>query len=234
MNSLSNQSNIRLLALKTLLVYLELEQVIRPAYSYYAEYKYKLLISESELLSRFKGERAEFVQTIFATSDKARTWYSLNFEKMQQTYRCERGRVLTAIDYLDQQGLIELQTKQMTQVYKVDKSQIKPALRDELIQRFTQKENSEIKRIHHLLAFFASTECLNLQLANYFSDTNLQGPCGHCSVCSGQPAKMPAMTSSLFLWADDTSFYAFKSTSVKGLCTIRKVPVCRGAGVGKC
>jgi ATP-dependent DNA helicase RecQ len=195
MNSLSNQSNIRLLALKTLLVYLELEQVIRPAYIYYAEYKYKLLISEKDLLSRFKGERVEFVKTIFSTSDKARTWYTLNFEEMQRVYNCERGRVLNAIDYLDQQGLIELQTKQMTQVYKVNKAQIKPQLRDELAQRFTQKENSEIKRIHHLLGFFASKHCLNLQLANYFSDANLQDPCGHCSVCAGQPAEMPEVAS---------------------------------------
>ena len=193
MNSLSTQSNIRLLALKTLLVYLELEQVIRPAYSYYAEYKYKLLIPENELVARFHGERAQFVQTIFATSDKARTWYTLNFEKMQQTYQCDRSRVLTAIDYLDQQGLIELQTKQMTQVYKVDRTQITPVLRDELTQRFQQKESSEIQRIHHLLNFFDSTECLNLQLARYFSDSHLQGACGHCSVCSGQPAVMPAI-----------------------------------------
>tara|TARA_R110001592_G_scaffold304053_2_gene576375 strand:- start:7732 stop:9633 length:1902 start_codon:yes stop_codon:yes gene_type:complete len=195
MNSLSTQSNIRLLALKTLLVYLELEQVIEPAYSYYAEYKYKLLVPENELVGRFHGERAQFVQTILATSDKARTWYALNFEKMQQTYQCERSRVLTAIDYLDQQGLIELQTKQMTQVYKVDKSQISDDLLGELTQRFSQKESSEIKRIHHLLAFFASEQCLNLQLAHYFSDTNLQKPCGHCSVCAGYPAEMPVVAS---------------------------------------
>lgn len=195
MNSLSTQSNIRLLALKTLLVYLELEQVIRPAYSYYAEYKYKLLVPENELVARFHGERAQFVQTIIATSDKARTWYSLNFEKMQQTYQCERSRVITAMDYLDQQGVIELQTKQMTQVYKIDKTQITPALRDELTERFLQKESSEIQRIHHLLNFFDSTECLNLQLATYFSDSNLQDPCGHCSVCAGHPAVMPVIES---------------------------------------
>jgi len=193
MNSLSTQSNIRLLALKTLLVYLELEHVIEPAYSYYAEYKYKLLVPEADLVNRFNGERAQFVQTILATSDKARTWYTLNFEKMQQTYQCERSRVLTAIDYLDQQGLIELQTKQMTQVYKVDKTQISEYLRDELTERFLQKENSEIQRIHHLLAFFASDQCLNLQLATYFSDSNLQKPCGHCSVCDGHPAIMPVI-----------------------------------------
>ncbi|TEW56014.1 ATP-dependent DNA helicase RecQ [Psychromonas sp. RZ22] len=195
MNSLSSQSNIRLLALKTLLVYLELEGVIEPAYSYYAEYKYKFLMPENELVARFHGERAQFLQTIFATSDKARTWSSLNFEKMQQTYQCERSRVLTAIDYLDQQGLIELQTKQMTQVYKVDKNKITEGLRDELTQRFQQKESSEIQRIHHLLAFFASDQCLNLQLANYFSDSHLQQACGHCSVCAGRPAIMPVVGS---------------------------------------
>ena len=193
MNSLSTQSNIRILALKTLLVYLELEQVIEPAYSYYAEYKFKLLVPENELVARFHGERAQFVQTILATSDKARTWCTLNFDKMLQTYQCERSRVLTAIDYLDQQGLIELQTKQMTQVYKVDKTFITNDLLGELTQRFSQKESSEIQRIHHLLAFFASEQCLNLQLAQYFSDTNLQGNCGHCSVCAGHPAIMPVV-----------------------------------------
>ncbi|WP_417696640.1 RecQ family ATP-dependent DNA helicase [Psychromonas sp.] len=191
MNSLSTQSNIRLLALKTLLVYLELEAVIEPAYSYYAEYKYKLLVSEVELVGRFHGERAHFVQTILATSDKARTWSSLNFERMQTKVQCDRSRVLTALDYLDQQGLIELQTKQMTQVYKVDKSNITKDLRDELITRFLQKEKSEVQRIHHLLDFFASDQCLNWQLAHYFSDRRLQSQCGHCSVCVGQPAVMP-------------------------------------------
>ncbi|WP_028864532.1 RecQ family ATP-dependent DNA helicase [Psychromonas aquimarina] len=192
MNSLSSQSNIRLLALKTLLVYLELEGVLQPAYSYYAEYKYKLLVPENELLGRFRDERYNFVQAILSSSDKARTWATLNFEKMQSVYSSDRSRVITAVDYLDQQGLIELQTKQMTNVYKVFKEQISPDLRDRLVKRFVDKEDSEIKRIHFLLDFFASKSCLNLLLANYFSDQNLHQDCGHCSVCAGSPAVMPA------------------------------------------
>lgn len=191
MNSLSSKSNIRLLALKTLLVYLELEEVLQPAYSYYAEYKYKLLVPENELLGRFKDERYHFVQAILQSSDKARTWATINFEKLQSFYSSDRSRVITAIDYLDQQGLIELQTKQMTQVYKVFKEAINENLRDLLVLRFKEKEKSEIQRIHFLLDFFASQKCLNLQLANYFSDSNLQQPCGHCSVCMGQVAVMP-------------------------------------------
>ena len=200
MNSLSSQSNIRLLALKTLLVYLELEGVLQPAYSYYAEYKYKLLVPQNELLARFKDERHHFVQAILESADKARTWSTMNFEKLQNYYPSERSRVITALDYLDQQGLVELQTKQMTNVYKVFSDAITPDLTLKLAQRFADKEQSEIIRIHFLLDFFASSECLNWQLAHYFSDTNLQGACGHCSVCAGQvtvlpqPAPLPSLS----------------------------------------
>lgn len=192
MNSLSSQSNIRLLALKTLLVYLELEGLLQPAYSYYAEYKYKLLVPEPDLLGRFKDERYNFVQAILQSSNKARTWATIDFEKMQSIYASDRKRVITAIDYLDQQGLIELQSKQMTQVYRVFKEALNGNLRELLVQRFNEKEGNEVQRIHFLLDFFASDQCLNLQLAHYFSDNNLQQPCGHCSVCAGYPASMPA------------------------------------------
>jgi len=193
LNSLSSLSNIRLLALKTLLVYLELQGVLQPAYSYYAEYRYKMLVPENELLGRFQGERLQFVQAILHSSDKARTWATLNFDKLHAIYPSERSRVITAIDYLDQQGLIELQTKQLTQVYRVFKEALTGELREMLVQRFDEKERSEIRRIHFLLEFFASSRCLNQQLAAYFSDSELQQPCGHCSVCAGKVVVMPEL-----------------------------------------
>jgi len=193
MNSLSSQSNIRLLALKTLLVYLELEGVLQPAYSYYAEYKYKLLEPEEQLLQHFNGERYQFVQAILASADRARTWATVNFEKLQSLYPSDRQRVITALDYLDQQGMMELQTKQMTNVYQVFPEAITPDLITKLAQRFSDKEHSEITRIHFLLDFFASDRCLNWQLAAYFSDNNLQQACGHCSVCAGQQTRLPAV-----------------------------------------
>ncbi|AGH82299.1 23S rRNA Gm2251-methyltransferase [Psychromonas sp. CNPT3] len=191
MNSLSDKSNIRLLALKTLLVYLELEGVLSPAYSYYAEYRYKLLVPEAQLLARFKDERLHFVKVILESSDKARTWATLNFEKLEQIDQSPRSRVITAIDYLAQQGLIELQTKQMTLVYHILDKPINSELHDLLLRRFIEKEQSEIQRIHFLINFFASDRCLNLQLAQYFSDPKLKGACLHCSVCAGNIARMP-------------------------------------------
>lgn len=194
LNSLSSQSNIRPLSLKTLLVYLEIFNIIKPVYSYFAEYKYKFLQPQEEVVARFKGERQDFVNAIFDSSDKARTWATVNFERLNQCYPSERTRALTALEYLDEQGLIELQTKQMTQVYDVVNPHFEQAsLVASLDERFRTKEQSEISRIHQLVAFFTSDSCLSRQLAEYFADHQLQTNCGHCSVCSGAPASLPPL-----------------------------------------
>ncbi|OUS31343.1 recombinase RecQ [Thalassotalea sp. 42_200_T64] len=192
LNSLSAQSNIRLLSLKTLLVYLELAGLIKPAYSYFAEYKFKLKCTETELIHRFEGERQSFVKALFSSSDKARIWYGINFDSLQQQYPSDRSRVIAAIEYFAEKDLIELQTKQMTEVFQVNLNIIDLAgLTSNMFTRFASKEQSEIQRIAHLLAFFASNTCLSQQLANYFADFQLEQPCGHCTVCYGHVAQLP-------------------------------------------
>ncbi|MDP2562398.1 ATP-dependent DNA helicase RecQ [Psychrobium sp. 1_MG-2023] len=192
-NQLSSDANIRVLSLKTLLVYLELLQVVKPLYSFFAEYKYKFLLSEQEILAKFSGERAQFIQAIFTSSNKARLWSTLDFAKLEANYPCERSRVLSALDYLESHGAITLQTKQLTQVYQVTTQPINPEqLTEKLSTKFLQKEHSEIKRIEQLVNFFASERCLSQRLATYFSDDSVKGSCGHCSVCHGQVAQLPA------------------------------------------
>jgi len=192
LNSLSSQSNIRQLSLKTLLVYLDLLGIIKPVYSYYADYKFKFLLPEQKLLSRFEGERQEFVKAIFNSSQMARVWASVDFEKLNQLFPSERSRAISALNYLDEQGMIELQTKQMTEVYQVLTPNFdRGKLSEDLFERFSTKEQSEIKRIHHLMNFFESETCLSQALAYYFADHQVSQKCGHCSVCSGQIAQLP-------------------------------------------
>jgi ATP-dependent DNA helicase RecQ len=191
-NSLSSASNIRLLSLKTLLVYLEILGIIKPLFNYFAEYKFKQLQDEPQIINHFQGERADFVRAIFDSADKKKLWATVNFDTLNNHYASERSRVVSALDYLDQQGMIELQTKQMTQVYQVLVPNFNlDKLTDKLFTRFIDKEHSEIKRIHHLLDFFASDQCLSQQLSHYFSDQQLTAPCGHCSVCDGTVAQLP-------------------------------------------
>ncbi|SDB26602.1 ATP-dependent DNA helicase RecQ [Pseudomonas sp. NFACC23-1] len=189
---LADQSNIRQLPLKTLLVQLELRRLIAPRYAYFAEYRFKFLTEPQELLERFEGERRDFVSAIIQTSSRARTWATVNFDGMYQQYHAERSRVVKALDYFQEKGWIELESKQMTEVYSVLETNMDTqVLGAELHAYFTRHERGEIARIHAMLELFATDRCLGYRLAQYFGDDNAPQQCGHCSVCHGQVAQLP-------------------------------------------
>ncbi|RDL24955.1 ATP-dependent DNA helicase RecQ [Pseudomonas jessenii] len=189
---LADQSNIRALPLKTLLVQLELRGLIAPRYAYYAEYRFKYLLEPDALLERFEGERREFVAAIIQTSNRARTWATVNFEAMYTQYSAERNRVVKALDYFQEKGWVELESKQMTEVYSVLQSDFDSGvLSAELHEYFTRHEQAEVARIHAMLEVFATERCLGYRLAEYFGDHNAPERCGHCSVCHGHVARLP-------------------------------------------
>ncbi|QYY82323.1 RecQ family ATP-dependent DNA helicase [Pseudomonas germanica] len=190
---LADQSNIRALPLKTLLVQLELRGLIAPRYAYYAEYRFKYLLEPEVLLERFEGERRDFVAAIIQTSARARTWATVNFEAMYSQYSAERNRVVKALDYFQEKGWVELESKQMTEVYSLLNSDFdSDVLSAELHEFFTRHEQAEVARIHAMLEVFATERCLGNRLAKYFGDHNAPEQCGHCSVCHGQVARLPA------------------------------------------
>jgi len=193
LTALSDRSNIRLLPLKTLLVQLELRGIIAARYAYFADYRFKYLIEPADLLAHFQGERAQFVQAILQSAVRARTWHTLDFAALYQQHHAEHSRVVKALDYFQEKGWIELEAKQMTDVYAVLQHGIdRTALATELSAYFEAKEHSELARIHAMLDFFASAQCLSHRLAGYFGDYQAPLHCGHCSVCRGQVAQLPA------------------------------------------
>ncbi|WP_282040457.1 RecQ family ATP-dependent DNA helicase [Halomonas alimentaria] len=197
LNALSQHANIRPLPLKTLLVQLELRGIIRPRHAYFADYRFKLLCEPEGLVARFQGERQAFVQAILDASRKARTWHELDFASLEALGR-ERGldttrsRVITALDYFVDKGWLELQSRQLTEVYEVEQPGLDPqALSDELHGYFRDKEAAEITRLHAMLELFESKRCLSRRLAEWFGDDRAPEQCGHCSACRGQPARLP-------------------------------------------
>ncbi|WP_429233515.1 RecQ family ATP-dependent DNA helicase [Aeromonas salmonicida] len=191
---LSNDTNIRQLPLKTLLVYLEMAGIIMPAYSYFAEYRFKFVLDKAEILTRFNPERRQFLEQLFACAPQARSWCTMDFDALWQGYQGERHRAAAALDYLQQQGWIELESKQMTDVYRVLRQDVDiNALANELYALFEKKELSELTRLQALLAFFTSSHCLSQELARYFADEQAPSKCGHCSVCRGEVAVLPTL-----------------------------------------
>jgi ATP-dependent DNA helicase RecQ len=198
---LSNAVNIKQLPLKTLLVQLELAGVIEPLYAYFADFKIKLLKPKADIINRFNDQRKDFLQRIFNATQFKKVWGSLNFDTLLQDKTIERNRVIAALEYLQEQQLIVLETKGMTEVFKIDLDQLAdPSLCQTLSTYFKENEEKEIKRIATLVRFFQLETCLTVNLARYFDDaffdgngldmtnTNAVPQCGHCSVCRGQVA----------------------------------------------
>ncbi|MBQ4833581.1 RecQ family ATP-dependent DNA helicase [Pseudoalteromonas sp. MMG010] len=189
--SLSSESNIRQLALKTLLVQLEIQGAITAQYAYYADFKYKFLVDKHTLLEQFDSQRQAFLTQIFSHTDFKKIWGTLNFDTLTHAAQVDRKRVVAALDYLAEKNLITLETKRITQVYKVNNEIINnPALAQQLHAYFCDKEQAEIKRIAALVRFFELQTCLSYNLARYFDDNNAPQQCGHCSVCRNQHVKL--------------------------------------------
>jgi len=210
--ALSNETNIRQLPLKTLLVQLELMGIISPKYAYYAHFRYKFVTPMAQVLSQFDADRCAFLMQVFEATKFKKVWGEPNFEFWAQD---AKDRAIKALDYLSEKGLIELETKQLTQVYEVYDLSQKEQVAAQLGGYFKQKEDAEIDRIAKLIAFFEQDTCLNRSLACYFGDesfgdqgfggegfdeesfgdksvgkesaenTSIQAQCGHCSSCLG-------------------------------------------------
>ncbi|QUM81809.1 RecQ family ATP-dependent DNA helicase [Moritella sp. 5] len=189
---LSMSSNLRQAPLKTLLVYLEMQGIIKPLYSYFAEYRFKFLKDPAQILSQFTDEKRVFIEEIFNASPAKRTWATVNFERMSEGYQEQRSRVITALEFLHERNNIVLESKLMTDVYQILNSRFdSQQLAETLHQQFSHKEQSEIKRVHAVGQYIQSSQCLSKGLSTYFGDENAPEKCGTCSVCQGRIAQLP-------------------------------------------
>ena len=146
------------------------------------------------MLANFDESRQQFLQQVLNTSKKARSWITLDTDELvkQSGDNNSRSRAITALEYCQEQGWLELQSKQMTDVYRVDTNKLnQPDLAQQLAHHFADKERSEIQRIQAMLQLLQQPSCLSRSLAQYFNDTNMDRDCGHCSVCIGKHQAWP-------------------------------------------
>lgn len=229
---LVNASNIRQLPLKTLLVQLELYGIIEPLYAYFADFKVKLLKSKQEILAGFNPDRQAFINTIFSHTSFKKVWGSLSFDNLLASGDIDRNRVVSALEYLHEQQLIVLETKGMTEVFKINITALSdPLLAASLHQYFMEKEKKEIKRIAALIHFFELDSCLTANLSQYFDDSSFgklvqdkdNKVCGHCSVCRGQVAKLSYSFEPK--WPSDQQLLTVLLTFIEQLSTKVKQPI---------
>ena len=186
--TLSNDLNIRILPLKTLLVYLAMEKIIRPKLTYFAEYSFKYNTEPARIIERFEGERKQFVAAVINHCHTRKIWTDVDIQAILDSYDTDRHRIITALEYFDDKGWIELQSRQAVEVYDILTQAFDiDAIAERMYVLFKKKEELEIQRIHNMVGFFESDLCISKRLAEYFGEHLEKERCGHCSFCkSGQ------------------------------------------------
>ena len=111
-------------------------------------------------------------------------WTSVDIRSILDSYDTDRQRILAALDYFDEKGWIELQSRQSVEVYDILNQAFEiDAMAEKMYTLFKQKERHEIQRIHKMVGFFESDACISRQLAAYFGEHLTKDRCGHCSFC---------------------------------------------------
>jgi ATP-dependent DNA helicase RecQ len=182
--ALANELNIRILPLKTLLVYLAMENIIRPKFTYFAEYSFKYKTNPPDIIDRFEGERKQFVTTVLNYCDTKKIWTTVDIPAILDNYDTDRQRILAALEYFEEMGWIDLQSRQAVEVYDILTQAFNiDDMAEKMHVLFKKKEDLEIQRIHNMVGFFESDACISKQLAGYFGEHLAKERCGHCSFC---------------------------------------------------
>ncbi|MCO6454465.1 MAG: RecQ family ATP-dependent DNA helicase [Pirellulaceae bacterium] len=191
---LSQEHDIRDLVLRTLLTYLELEGYLDGGTPFYADYRFKPLASSADILARFDEARREFLAALFRQARKAQTWFEVNLERAAAT-GSDRQRVVRALDYLAELGLLELKVSGLRHRYRRLRMPDDPAdLAQRMYRQTVQRQQRELDRVRQVLDLLSGDQCLVSRLGEHFGEP-LDLPCGHCSRCldTAPPAPLPAL-----------------------------------------
>lgn len=181
--SLSSEHDIRLLVLRTLLTYLELDGYLAGGTPFYSSYRFRPKQSSKEILARFEGERHRFIASILSQAKKAKSWFDIDLDKTSQAINAPRERIIRALDYLAEQQLLELKTAGVRNRYqRLRAPEDVNILAAELHQRMAKRESSELQRLQQVLDLARAQSCQVNLLAAHFGDIR-ENPCGHCSWC---------------------------------------------------
>jgi ATP-dependent DNA helicase RecQ len=191
---LAARHDIRPLVLKTILAYLELEGLLRQGTPFYAGYRMRPLAgSLDEIADGFDPARADFLRRLVASGKEGRTWTTISPDQAAASLGEERSRIVAAVDYLEQRGLVELKAADVRQRYTLlalpDSAE---ALLGRIAERLERREQTETTRIQSVLDLVTHEGCQVQALVGYFGEERSE-PCRHCSYClDGRAQEVPA------------------------------------------
>jgi ATP-dependent DNA helicase RecQ len=186
---LSFETDMRLLVVRTLLTYLELDGYLQATAPRYDTYKIQPKVTSQAILKNFDGERREFLAGVLGQLTKARTWFSLNMSAAAKALGQPRARIVKAVDFMEAQGWLEVKVSDLVHGYRWLRRIEQPKLlADEYFDKAVMRERAEVDRMNDVFALAQANECQSELLARHFGE-QLDQPCGHCTHCIGEGAQ---------------------------------------------
>jgi ATP-dependent DNA helicase RecQ len=118
-----------------------------------------------------------------ARCERRRRGATYDVDRVAQRIDAPRDRIVRALDYLAEQGWIELKAEGTRNQYRLLKSPTGIAsLAKDLHGRTVQREQREIARLQQVLDLVRHDGCQVAALCEHFGET-LARDCGHCTWC---------------------------------------------------
>ncbi len=184
LTELGDRHDLRALVLRTALTYLELLGVLRQLAPFYAGYRLRPTLEAAELVARFSGEPAHFLERLLHHAKRGRSWLSFDPQALAGVLGQPRERIVRALEVVEERGYGVLEASDVRHRFtRIDggPSDLEPLVA-ELQSRFQWREAQEIGRIAEVQRFVRAPGCHTNALVAHFGELRA-APCGHCSGC---------------------------------------------------
>ncbi|GAA5510846.1 ATP-dependent DNA helicase RecQ [Novipirellula caenicola] len=193
---LSAESDIRISVVRTLLTYLELDGYLQATSPRYEKYKIHPILDFKSILKQVDAPQRPFISAVLSQLTKGRTWFLLNVTLAADRLQTDRKSIVSAIQWMAEQGWIEVKASDLVHGYRwIKEPKNAKRLADKLTEQMVQRETSEVNRLDAVLQLAAARSCQAATLAAHFGD-EMKQDCGHCSYCLGEgPFEIPQPSS---------------------------------------
>ena len=183
LHRLSSTCDIRILVLRTLLVYLELDGFLEGGTPLYSSFRFIPQSSSAEILAEFESPRREFLADVFRQAKKGRKWFTVDAAAAARKLEVDRMQVVRSLDELAERGMLQLEASGVLHRYRVLQRPDRPEdLVAELHRRLVDREEREVGRLGEVVDLLQSDECLVNTLCEHFGEERAEN-CGHCGPC---------------------------------------------------
>ena len=187
---ISNQFDMRQLVVKTYFTYLELLGIIDFVAPFYSTYKIEFLKSNNEIFGLFDANRQRFLSAVFNAGKQGPKWLTLDSTKVAEELGEDRIRIVKALNYLEEKGMINISVSGARQIYRFKNRNTGSAnLILELQKLFATREERDIKMSNNLINLLKHNGCKTQFLMDYFGEQINE--CGHCEYCITKQDTIP-------------------------------------------